>query len=76
MTREIQSFARAKQPKPLLLPFHLLAINLSRKKIATTTMKIVLALLGLAATANAVELTPDNWEAETTGKTVLIKFQA
>jgi len=39
-------------------------------------MKIVLALLGLAATAQAVSLTPDNWDAETSGKTVFIKFQA
>jgi len=36
---------------------------------------IALFLLGLAAT-NAVELTPDNWDSETAGKTVLIKFQA
>jgi len=42
----------------------------------TVTMKIVLALLGLASTANAVSLNPDNWEAETSGKTVFIKFQA
>jgi len=39
-------------------------------------MKIILALLGLAATANAIELTPDNWDTETAGKTVLIKFLA
>ena len=39
-------------------------------------MKITLALLGLAATANAIELTPDNFDAETAGKTVLIKFFA
>jgi len=40
-------------------------------------LKITLALLGLAATAtNAIELTPDNWAAETAGKTVLIKFLA
>ena len=39
-------------------------------------MKIGLALLGLAATAQAVELTPDNWDAEVTGKTVLIKYLA
>jgi len=30
----------------------------------------------LAGAASAVQLTPDNWEAETAGKTVLIKFQA
>lgn len=39
-------------------------------------MKTILALFGLAATATAVELTPDNWEAETSGKTVFIKFLA
>jgi len=39
-------------------------------------MKVVLALLGLAAAANAVELTPDNWDTETSGKTVFIKFLA
>jgi len=44
--------------------------------MGTRTMKIVLALLGLAATAQAVSLTPDNWDAETGGKTVFIKFQA
>lgn len=32
-----------------------------------------LALLGVAAATN---LTPDNWDAETAGKTVFIKFQA
>ena len=37
---------------------------------------ITAAVLGLAAVANAVELTPDNWDAETTGKTVFIKFLA
>jgi len=45
-------------------------------KTNTNTMKISLAILGLAAAANAIELTPDNWDAETTGKTVLIKFLA
>jgi hypothetical protein len=39
-------------------------------------MRIGLALLGLAATAQALELTPDNWDAETSGKTVFIKFLA
>jgi len=39
-------------------------------------MKIILGLLGLAATARATELTPDNWDAETSGKTVFIKFLA
>jgi hypothetical protein len=37
-----------------------------------------LALLGhgLAASANANELTPDNLDAQTSGKTVFIKFLA
>jgi len=34
------------------------------------------ALLGLAATASAIELTPDNWDSATAGKTVFIKFLA
>jgi len=33
-------------------------------------------MLGLAAGANALELTPDNWDTETGGKTVFIKFLA
>ena len=37
-------------------------------------MKTTLALLGLAATAHATELTQDNWDAETSGKTVFVKF--
>jgi len=45
--------------------------------LANTTMKISLAaLFGLVAAANAVELTPDNWDTETAGKTVFIKFLA
>lgn len=39
-------------------------------------MKFAATILGLAAAANAIELTPDNWDAETAGKTVLIKFLA
>lgn len=34
------------------------------------------ALFALVATVSAVELTPANWDAETGGKTVFIKFQA
>jgi hypothetical protein len=37
---------------------------------------LALALVGLASTASAVELTPDNWDAETSGKTVFVKFLA
>ena len=44
--------------------------------ITNTMLKFGLALLGLAATANATSLTLDNWDTETAGKTVLIKFQA
>ena len=40
------------------------------------TMKFATTILGLAAAANALELTPDNWDTETAGKTVLIKFLA
>lgn len=40
-------------------------------------MKISLAFLSLfAAAASAIELTPDNWDTETAGKTVFIKFLA
>jgi hypothetical protein len=38
-------------------------------------MAKALVLLGLSM-AGAVELTPENWEAETSGKTVFIKFLA
>jgi len=34
------------------------------------------AIFSLLALAGAMELTPDNYEKETAGKTVLIKFQA
>jgi hypothetical protein len=42
-------------------------------------MKFTALFLGLAAAAtgaNAIELTSDNWEAETSGKTVFVKFLA
>jgi hypothetical protein len=32
--------------------------------------------LSMLAVAGAMELTPENWDAETAGKTVFIKFQA
>jgi hypothetical protein len=35
-----------------------------------------LAVLGLAASVFATELTEANWDEQTSGKTVLIKFQA
>jgi len=34
------------------------------------------ATLSLLAMAGAMELTPDNWDSETSGKTVFIKFLA
>jgi len=41
------------------------------------TMKTGLAIFALGATAaNAISLTPDNWDTATEGKTVFIKFQA
>jgi len=39
-------------------------------------MKFTVIFAGLAATASAIELTPDNWDTETAGKTAFIKFQA
>jgi len=33
-------------------------------------------LASLVATAGAITLTPENWDEQTAGKTVLIKFQA
>jgi len=40
-------------------------------------MKVsLISLFGFIATASAIELTPANWETETAGKTVLIKFLA
>eukprot|EP00804_Cyclotella_cryptica_P026088 CCRYP_013950-RA/>CCRYP_013950-RA protein AED:0.18 eAED:0.18 QI:165/0.66/0.5/1/0.66/0.75/4/0/246 len=39
-------------------------------------MKSALFLAALFAPASAIELTPDNWDAETSGKTAFIKFFA
>jgi hypothetical protein len=39
-------------------------------------MKVILALCLLATTASAMELTAKNFDAETKGKTVFIKFLA
>jgi len=36
----------------------------------------VLLLLAAAAVAHGLELTPDNWDEKTAGKTVFIKFLA
>ena len=39
-------------------------------------MKVLALFLGLASTVNALQLTSDNWEAETARKTVFLKFFA
>mmetsp|Transcript_11535 Transcript_11535/g.17489 ORF Transcript_11535/g.17489 Transcript_11535/m.17489 type:complete len:218 (+) Transcript_11535:132-785(+) len=39
-------------------------------------MKKCALLLALSASASAIELSPDNWEAETSGKSVFLKFFA
>jgi len=41
----------------------------------TAAAVAMLALLA-GSTASALELTPDNWDEETAGKTVFIKFLA
>jgi len=38
--------------------------------------KITTLLLGLAAGANAMELSHENWDSAVAGKTVFVKFQA
>jgi hypothetical protein len=49
---------------------------LSFKPNLVTMKSFVVALLGLVAGSNALELTPDNWDEAIAGKTVFIKFQA
>jgi len=39
-------------------------------------MKLLFTLASVAALVSGLELTPDNWESETAGKTVFIKFLA
>ena len=39
----------------------------------TTTL---LLALGAASSVSAIELTPDNWDAQTSGKSVFLKFFA
>jgi hypothetical protein len=39
-------------------------------------VKSSIALLGTLALASAIELTPDNWDDETIGKSVFVKFLA
>jgi hypothetical protein len=38
--------------------------------------KFAVAVAALLGSAQATELTPDNWDAATAGKTAFIKFQA
>jgi len=38
--------------------------------------RFTLALLALLGMANALELTPDNWDSSVAGKTVFVKFLA
>jgi len=45
--------------------------------LADSTMKTAFAFLSLFITAaSAIELTPENWDEKTAGKTVFIKFLA
>jgi len=44
--------------------------------MAMTRGILVAAAACLAGRVGAMELTPENWEKETSGKTVFIKFQA
>jgi hypothetical protein len=37
---------------------------------------VLVTFLGLLAAARAIELTPETWDAETSGKSVFIKFLA
>jgi len=39
-------------------------------------MMRVALLLAIAATASAIELTPANWDQETAGKSIFVKFLA
>jgi len=46
------------------------------KRKATVMASRALFLMGLAAVASGTELTMANWDAESAGKSVFIKFQA
>ena len=52
--------------------------QIQRPQLRFPKMRFTSSLLALAAasTATAIELTPDNWDTETAGKTVFIKFLA
>jgi len=66
---------KAMSSEPLAANKPLYSVQTSTLSISTT-MKLSLLFLSLFSVATAVELTPDNWDAETAGKTVLIKFLA
>jgi len=42
----------------------------------TPNMRAILLLAAVVAAANAIELTPDNFDSATAGKSVFIKFLA
>jgi len=44
--------------------------------MGTVIMRVIAAFALLAVAANAFELTPDNWDSATAGKSVFIKFLA
>jgi hypothetical protein len=46
------------------------------KSTFTSRVSLCLTLCVLCLTASAINLTPENWEAETSGKTVFIKMFA
>ena len=50
--------------------------DLSSKLGAMAARVVALAALGLVAFAEGTELTAENWDEKTAGKTVFIKFQA
>jgi hypothetical protein len=41
-----------------------------------TMLKQLAFFLSLAASTSALHLTPENWDAETAGKTIFVKFYA
>jgi len=48
----------------------------SRTPQRLPTMRTLLVLAAIVVAANALELTPDNWDSATSGKQVFIKFLA
>jgi len=49
---------------------------MGRSEHRCIAMKTILAIISLAASASAVELTAETYDSVTAGKTVFIKFQA